>query len=105
MVKIYSLSGRTGEAVRNQYSIRDSEANKTYFQSYDSLVAEWDGKTLILGRDYDYLNTTIKYLHQWISREAWAIKKELDKTGGKTGIEKIRRAIKAGIIKYDEKMI
>lgn len=105
MVKIYSLSGRTGEDVRNQYSIRDSEAKKTYFQSYDSLVAEWDGKNLTLGRNYDYSNTTIKYLHQWISNEAWAIKRELDKTGGRTGIDKIRRAIKAGIIKYDEEMI
>ena len=105
MVKIYSLSGRTGEAVRNQYSIRDSEAQKTFFQSYDSLIAEWDGKTLTLGRNYDYSNTTIKYLHQWIDSEAWTIKRELDKTGGRTGIDKIRRGIKSGIIRYDEKMV
>lgn len=64
-MKVRNLeSPRTGRPVPNQFTIKHN--GKTYFQSYNSLIAEWDGERLTLGRDYDYSVTTSKYLHIWI---------------------------------------
>lgn len=105
MVKVCNLTGRTGEAVGNQFAIRDSENGKSYFQSYNSLVALWDGKKLTVGKDYDYSKTTAKYLKQWIDEEAWTVRRTLNEMGGGSNLEQIRRAIKAGLVVYDEKMV
>ena len=57
--------------VKNQYVIRDIYQDKTSFQSYNSLIAEFIEhkgciKTLVLYQDFDYSNTTSKYLHKYL---------------------------------------
>lgn len=59
------ISERSERNVPNQFVMWDDNGN-VYFQSYNSLIAKWDGERLLLGRDFDYSVTTVKYLHQWI---------------------------------------
>jgi hypothetical protein len=70
MLKVKNMcSDRSGREVPNQFIIEDKENKKYYFQSYNSLIAEWDytRQRLTLGRHFDYSVTTSKYLHQWIN--------------------------------------
>ena len=41
--------------------------DKTYLQSYDSVVACKDGGTPILYKDWDYSRTTMKYVGKFLS--------------------------------------
>jgi hypothetical protein len=51
---------------KNQFSIEHDGSR--WFQSYDSLIARWDGATLTLGRDWDYSKTTLKHLYICLAR-------------------------------------
>ena len=53
--------------VINQYIISDK--SKIYFQSYSSLIAEYDliNHELILYSAFDYSTTTSKYLHKFLN--------------------------------------
>lgn len=93
-------SPRSGEAVRNQYTIEGP--GYTAFQSYNSLIAVYQDGRLTLGRDWDYSVTTAKYLWQWLRDYCWLIIRELP--DGRTGADRIRKAIEAGMIKYDPDM-
>lgn len=64
--KVYSLKGRTGEAVRNQFIIESNRDRS--FQSYNSVVAVWDkqAKKLTLGEDWNCSKTTLKYFWQFV---------------------------------------
>lgn len=102
-MKIQNMtSTRSGNPVVNQFDI--SHDHKNYFQSYDSLIACYDRQSgvLTLGRDWDYSNTTKKYLHQWLD-EHFLNAKFLCFPGKSFG-EIISNGIKAGKIVYDEKM-
>lgn len=94
------ISPRSGEAVRNQYTIEGP--GYTAFQSYDSLIAVYDGDKLTLGRDWDYSVTTLKHLQQWLRDYCYCVWRELP--DGKSGADSIRKAIDAGIINYDPDM-
>lgn len=63
MMIIPCVSNRSGDAVKNQYIIKFN--NYYAFQSYDSLIAIYDieKNKLVLGCDFDYSVTTLKYLH------------------------------------------
>lgn len=70
MLKVKNMcSDRSWREIPNQFIIKDSENEKYYFQSYNSLIAEWDynSQRLTLGKHFDYSVTTIKYLHKWIN--------------------------------------
>lgn len=70
MLKVKNMcSDRSGREIPNQFIISDYANDKYYFQSYDSLIAEWNRKTqrLTLGKYFDYSVTTSKYLHKWIN--------------------------------------
>ena len=54
---------------KNQFVITDWE--NTIFQSYNSICAMYDWNTLTLGRDWDYSNTTIRHLYQFLSDYVW----------------------------------
>jgi hypothetical protein len=67
-MKVMNLeSPRSGKPVANQFVIRAPEGE--YFQSYQSIVA-FKPRTLddriVFGKDWDYSNTTRKYLHQFM---------------------------------------
>lgn len=97
------ISKRSGESVRNQFTIVNN--GKIYFQSYDSLIAEYDYNTekLTVGRYFDYSVTTSKYLHQFIKENIWNIERLLQNYSGSYS-EKIKKAIKDGHINYNENM-
>lgn len=63
-------SDRTGRAIPNQFIITDGQ-NKV-FKSYNSIIAEQREQgggfddVLIFGKDYDYSQTTNKYLNKFL---------------------------------------
>lgn len=93
-------SNRTGEAVKNQYII--SFPGGWAFQSYNSLIATYIDDVLTLGCDFDYSVTTIKYLHQFLEYYCYSIYRELPT--GRSVKDILYKAIKSGLIKYDENM-
>lgn len=98
-MKVYSMtSPRTGNAVANQFEIYDG--SKVYFQSYRSLIAEYDGETLTLGCDWDYSRTTMKYLTAWLNDHCARLFGDLVINSAN-----IRRLISKGVIRYNPEMI
>lgn len=98
------ISPRSGEAVRNQYSIEFPGG--VAFQSYDSLIAifEREDGRLTLGRDFDYSVTTSKWLHEWL-RENFPFWDDIrSEYQGKSLSDTLRKAMAAGCIGYDENM-
>ena len=97
------ISPRSGEAVRNQYSILIP--GKVCFQSYESLIAVYDYESgqLILGRHFDYSVTTSKYLNAWLQNHCYNLYCLFPK--GKSIKDTLTKAINAGLIEYDENMI
>lgn len=94
-IKVYPAQGKNG-AVVNQYEIVDYRDKKAYFQSYESLIAEWDGKHLTVGNDWDYSTTTTKYFKQWCERY------EIKLPKGKNFSDSIRKGLADGSIKRGE---
>lgn len=95
------LSPRSGREVPNQFMIHCN--GDVYFQSYDSVCAcyhfnqEEGGYILILGYYWDYSRTTMKYFREWLDELGLLSVKRMS-------TDEIRRAIKKGIIKYDEEL-
>lgn len=88
MLKIYNLEGKSGRAVANQFVIEDD--NRKVFQSYDSTIVKCEynetGCNVMIGCDWDYSRTTIKYFKMflmdkigWTDEEVETIKKQLRK--------------------------
>lgn len=88
----------------NQYVI-NSDAY-CIFQSYDSLVAIYEKKeySLILGRGWDYSNTTLKHLYLFIDgyTNIKTLRDAFYKCRNKKKV--INHFIKSGLIKYDVNM-
>lgn len=63
-------SARTGKQVSNQFIVEHN--GKTYFQSYESLIAVVRYNSLAgvyecaIGSDWDYSKTTMKYLYRFL---------------------------------------
>lgn len=104
-MKVRNLINGNGRAVANQFVIEDG--NTFYFQSYDSLVAKRDGRVFTLGRDFDYSRTTSKHLHTFMEEYApgilYRIQQEIPSY--KSFSDMLRKAIKKGIVQYDEEMV
>ena len=92
-MKIENLVNARGNKVANQFKI--AAKNKTYFQSYNSVVASIDKTTgkVELYQDWDYSNTTRKHLYQFLGEYGH---KELN---NKKAVE---AAIKQGKVSYIE---
>lgn len=102
-MKVYNLvSKRSGEAVRNQFDIRDG--NNSYFQSYDSLIAKWNGKNLTIGRYWDYSMTTLKYFKQWMEESCYSMYRRINDRHSGSFKKMIQEAISDGEIVYDDSM-
>lgn len=105
-MKVRNLINTNGNAVANQFVI-EMGANNFYFQSYDSLVAKREGKVFTLGRDFDYSRTTSKHLHTFMEDYAqgilYRIKQEIPSYNSFSDM--LRKAIKKGIVQYDENMV
>ena len=89
-MKIENLVNARGNKVANQFKI--AAKNKTYFQSYNSVVAAVNRKTgeTWLYKNWEYSNTTRKYLYQFL----WECGRS-DLSNRK----KLEKAIKEGTVK------
>ena len=96
-------SPRSGRSVANHYVMISGRT--AYFQSYASLVAVYDKESCILtlGKDWDYSVTTKKYLWQFLQEYCYPTYANLP--NGKSGADRIRKAIDSGLIVYDENML
>jgi hypothetical protein len=66
--KIENMISQKGHKVANQFKIFATD--KTTFQSYDSVVCDWNGTTLYLYDNvWDYSNTTRKYFKSFLEEE------------------------------------
>ena len=94
-MKIENLTSAKGNNIANQFKI--AAKNKTYFQSYNSVVASIDKTTgkVELYQDWDYSKTTSKYLYRFLAEYGH---KELN---NKKAVE---AAIKQGKVAYSEKV-
>lgn len=98
MLKVEAIkSPKSGEAVRNQFAVRDN--GKVYFQSYQSIIAIWDGETLTLGRDWDYSITTMKWLYEFLSQYCWSIYSHLQCVYGCCNAKAIRKELDKGSVR------
>ena len=90
---IENMRSAKGNKVANQFKITYNY--KTYFKSYNSVVAaidRWSGKAELY-QDWDYSNTTRKYLYKFLGEYGY---KELN---NKKAVE---AAIKQGKVAYVE---
>lgn len=63
---VRNLINNNGNATANQFIINTTKA--VYFQSYLSVVCKVDGLGITLSRDWDYSNTTRKYVYQFLNQ-------------------------------------
>lgn len=95
------ISPRSGRPVANQFVIHSN--NSVVFQSYDSVIAivDYDAQgaaALTLGRNWDYSNTTAKYLYEFLREYARHI------FGGDVSKKRIEIAIKNKDIAYNDNL-
>lgn len=66
-MRVYNIINNNFRAVPNQFIIEDG--NKICFQSYDSMIAtvDRDSKTITLGRNWNYSQTTSKHRNTFFS--------------------------------------
>lgn len=70
------LSPRSGREVANQFIIKHE--GKTYFQSYDTIIAIKDGGKLTLDKNYwNYSVTTSKYRNEFTGMNTAETKKAI----------------------------
>lgn len=95
---------------KKQFVLKDDK--RLIFQSYNSIIAIYDKEKdrLTLGRDWDYSTTTSKYLYKFIDTYFYymdskykKLSKELCNTNNKRNT--IKKAIKNGLIEFDEGLI
>ena len=107
MVKVFNMVSDRGNPVASQFVIHD-ESGKVYFQSYNSLIAEYDWNTnrLTLGRHFDFSVTTVKYLHKWVNKYVpREIRYAIDAAPRDSYGTKLWYCITAGIIEYRGDMV
>ena len=93
-MKIENLVNARGNKVANQFKI--ATKNKTYFQSYNSVVASIDKSTgkVELYKDWNYSNTTRKHLYKFLGD--YGYKNLYNKKA-------VEAAIKQGKVAYSKK--
>ena len=84
---------------KNQFLVEEN--GKIYFQSYESVVACWDRetRTLTLGEDWDYSNTTRKHLYLFIE-DIVSLSELYELNAQKNKRAFIQNLINKNIIKY-----
>lgn len=92
---------------KNQFRIYGE--GKNIFQSYNSTIAIIQNEDLILGRDWDYSNTTLKHLYLFLNDYIYGLNYELRETLKETLNKQNKRAaiqklIDKNIIKYNENL-
>lgn len=86
---VSNMRSLKGNAVPNQYVINDG--GDVIFQSYNSTIAIISGDNVILGCDWDYSRTTMKYLKMFLESTI----------GGYWNKSEILKAIENGLFTYN----
>ena len=78
-IKVWNMTSKNGNDIANQFVIRDSENNCSYFQSYNSIIAKIDSDNNIwLDKEYwNYSNTTSKYRNMFLDMATQTIKQAI----------------------------
>lgn len=65
-MKVKNMTNNTGRAIPNQFIIEDN--SKTYFQSYETIIALKEGGRIIIDDNAEnYSRTTSKYLYKFLN--------------------------------------
>lgn len=107
MIKVHNMISDRGNPVINQFVIFDTPS-KVYFQSYSSLIAEYDyaDLRLVLGKHFDYSVTTLKYLHKWVNRYVdREVREKIENAPGKSYTDKLNWCINNDVISYENLMV
>lgn len=70
-MKIYQLINDKGNPARNQFVVEKD--GKTFFQSYNTMIAEVNKDKVTLSKDWHYSNTTLKHLYIFLRQESFPI--------------------------------
>ena len=71
MIKVRNITNANGNAVANQFEIVDFDNDTTFFQSYNTIIAEvrGDDKYVYLdGYYWDYSKTTLRHLYNFLGQ-------------------------------------
>lgn len=91
----------------NQFVVTDDYGN-IYLQSYNSVVARIaNDRTLTLGTDWNYSNTTLRHLYRFIDEygcgtKQWSVARLHELATAKNKVDIIYRAIKNGLVEVVE---
>ena len=91
-MKIYQLINDKGNPARNQFVVEKD--GKTYFQSYETIIAEVNKDKVTLSKDWVYSTTTLKHLYIFLRQEGFQIENKNDAL----------KAIKSGEFKVVEEI-
>ena len=85
MIKVSNIQSNKGNEIANQFIIKDTENNTTYFQSYNSIIVkierDFDNTSIFLDEIYwNYSKTTSKYRSIFLG-EATEVTKSKIKSG------------------------
>ena len=71
-------SNRSGSSVKNQFIIRTE--NKTYFQSYNSIIVMIDekGQTFLDEKFWNFSRTTLKYRNKFLGETTEETRAKID---------------------------
>lgn len=83
------------------FVIIDTENDTIFFQSYNSTVAKVAPNGLTLGEDWDYSNTTLKWLYVFLREYAYKYYSLIEKNYKKVCKTTIARAITENLIEWD----
>ena len=70
MIKVRNITNTNGNTVANQFEIVDVD-NATFFQSYNSIIAEVrdsDGQVTLDEYYWDYSRTTMRHLYNFLKQ-------------------------------------
>lgn len=78
MIKVKNITNANGNKVANQFEIVDTD-NSTFFQSYDSIIAQVRDEDSAVYLDeyyWDYSRTTMKHLYNFLSQWGYDLNKK-----------------------------
>ena len=96
------------EQFYNKNQFRIYEEGKNIFQSYDSTIAIIEKGMLILGKNWDYSNTTLRHLYLFLNDYRFGIDNQkyiYEALNSNNKRKAIQNLINNNIIVYDEDLI
>ena len=105
------ITNRNGNAVANHTVITTYDENDVAltrcFQSFSSIVCVYDYRTesMTFGRDWDYSNTTMRHLNEFLRHHVPFGYIIGDRVSGSVCAATVRKAIRDGVVEYDPELV